>query len=145
MQRTDLHLIVDRVISFVRPMAEEKGVTISASLSPGPMVKDVDEDMIYRVFLNIVINGIHATEAGGAVEVKTATGTDGQAIISLSDTGVGMSEELASQIFQPFFTDKRKGTGLGLAIARNSVECHHGDIFVESREGHGSTFTVVLP
>lgn len=145
LQKRDLHLILQRAIGFIRPLAEEKNITISTELTPGPIFKEVDEDMIYRVFLNVLINGIQAMEGGGTVHVATSTGTDGQAMVRLSDTGAGMSEEMASQIFQPFFSDKRKGTGLGLAIARNSIERHHGDIQVESKEGVGSTFTITLP
>ncbi len=144
-QRHDLNLIVGRAINFLRPMAEEKGVTITADLASLPLFKEVDEDMIYRALLNVLINGIQATEDGGSVRVATSLGAEGQAILCLTDTGIGMSAEMKAQVFQPFFTDKRKGTGLGLAIARNSIERHHGDILVESEEGVGSTFTIILP
>jgi signal transduction histidine kinase len=65
--------------------------------------------------------------------------------IMIRDTGKGMSPEKAEQIFEPFFSDKNRGTGLGLAITRNIIEQHHGIISVESREGEGTTFTIVLP
>jgi signal transduction histidine kinase len=67
------------------------------------------------------------------------------AVIMVRDNGKGMSADKVEQIFKPFFTDKNRGTGLGLAISRNNIEQHHGTIAVESREGEGTMFTIVLP
>lgn len=145
LQPHDLNQILRRAIGFIRPLAEEKTITITEDLGTEPIYKQVDEDMIYRVFLNILINGIQATEDGGSVQVSVTRNEDGRAIVRITDTGSGMSEEMVEQIFQPFFTDKRKGTGLGLAIAHNSIERHHGEILVDSSEGVGSTFTIILP
>lgn len=145
LQPHDLSQIVRRAIGFIRPLAEEKAITITEDLGPEPVYKQVDEDMIYRVFLNILINGIQATADGGTVGVSVIRNGDGRAVVRIADTGSGMSEEMVDQIFQPFFTDKRKGTGLGLAIAHNSIERHHGEILVDSSEGVGSTFTIILP
>lgn len=69
----------------------------------------------------------------------------GAVTIMIRDNGKGMSAEKVEQIFNPFFTDKNRGTGLGLAITRNIIEHHHGTIEVESKEGEGTTFTIVLP
>jgi len=69
----------------------------------------------------------------------------GAVTIMIRDNGKGMSAEKIEQIFRPFFTDKNRGTGLGLAISRNIIEQHHGTIAVESKEGEGTTFTIVLP
>jgi signal transduction histidine kinase len=145
LQPHDLNQIVRRAIGFIRPLAEEKAITISEDLGSEPIYKQVDEDMIYRVFLNILINAIQATADDGTVRVSVTRSEDGRAIVRIADTGSGMSEEMVEQIFQPFFTDKRKGTGLGLAIAHNSIERHHGEILVDSSEGVGSTFTIILP
>lgn len=144
-QQHDLVQIIQRAIGFIRPLAEEKAITITADLGQEPIYKQVDEDMIYRVFLNILINGIQATANDGTVRVTASRDTDGRAVVRIADTGCGMTEEMVDQIFQPFFTDKRKGTGLGLAIAHNSIEQHHGEILVDSREGGGSAFTIYLP
>ncbi len=145
LQRHDVHQVLARAVGFIRPMAEEKEIAVDVEVLPEAMEKDLDEDMIYRVFLNVLINGLQATESGGRIRIETRRGPAGEAVVRVSDTGIGMSPELLDQVFQPFFTDKRKGTGLGLAIALNSVERHHGTISVESREGAGSTFTIVLP
>ena len=71
--------------------------------------------------------------------------TAGAVKIMVRDNGKGMSAEKVGQIFKPFFTDKNRGTGLGLAISRNIIEHHHGTIAVESKEGEGTLFTIVLP
>ncbi len=84
-------------------------------------------------------------ESGGTLTVKTYPLPHGKTVaIEISDTGVGMSEEKMEQIFTPFFTDKNRGTGLGLSISRNIIEKHGGSITVKSREGEGTTFTVIL-
>ena len=71
--------------------------------------------------------------------------TAGTVKIMIRDNGKGMSAEMTEQIFKPFFTDKNRGTGLGLAISRNIIEHHHGTIEVESKEGEGTLFIIVLP
>ena len=141
----DLLVILERAIGFTRSMADERGVTITVDLPPEPLMKQVDEDMLYRVFLNVLINGIQAMVEGGLLTVAADLTSKKQARISFSDTGTGISAEKVSQVFQPFFTDKNKGTGLGLAIVQNSVESHNGEILVESEENEGSTFTIILP
>ena len=141
----DLHVILERAIEFTHSMADERDVAIAVDLQSEPLMKQVDEDMLYRVFLNVLINGIQAMADGGTLTVKASLTADDRARISFSDTGTGMSAEKTAQVFQPFFTDKNKGTGLGLAIVQNSVERHNGEVLVESKEHEGSTFTIILP
>lgn len=146
LQSHDLHTILNRALEFTGPMAEAVKVNIEVDLHPDPLIRQVDEDMLYRVFLNLLINGIQAMDTdGGILAVATSVTPRAQARITFADTGAGMSEEKMEQIFQPFYTDKNKGTGLGLAIARNIVERHNGEILVESIEDEGSTFTIILP
>jgi len=105
----------------------------------------VDEDMLYRAFLNIILNAIQAMESGGSLLVRTSLSDEGQITVSFSDDGPGISEEKAAQVFEPFFTDKSKGTGLGLAIAKNIVEEHGGEIRVESRVEEGTDIVITFP
>lgn len=108
-----------------------------------------------QVVLNILVNAAHAVgdclEAGsgekGTITIRTKR-ADHFAEIQIHDTGTGMPEEVRKQVFEPFFTTKGtgKGTGHGLAIARAIiVDKHHGEIGVESEEGHGTTFIIKLP
>jgi two-component system NtrC family sensor kinase len=106
-----------------------------------------------QVFLNLIINAAHAiapcaqqTGAKGMIRLRTAL-EDRDVVISIEDSGCGISEQLQQRIFDPFFTTKEvgRGTGQGLSIARSIVERHHGTLSVKSVVGEGSTFTVRLP
>ena len=141
----DIHTILNRAISFVRSMADNQKIQISTQFYHDPLIKQIDEDMLYRAFLNILLNGIQAMPDGGELVVSSDLLITGQVRINLADTGIGMSAEKIENIFQPFFTDKSKGTGLGLAIARNSIESHQGEIRVSSKEHEGTTFNIILP
>jgi|UniRef100_A0A7C3WGC2 PAS domain S-box-containing protein len=103
-----------------------------------------DAHQLHQVLLNLIKNALEAMPKGGQLTV-TSRVKDGQAEISITDTGEGMTPEVLAKIFQPYFTTKQKGTGLGLAICRNIIEEHGGRIFVESNPGQGSTFTIQIP
>ncbi len=99
-----------------------------------------------QVFLNLLVNAAQAMDKPGTITVKTWSEPD-WVCVAVSDTGKGMTEEVRTRVFEPFFTSKPagKGTGLGLPISVDIVHKHHGDIQVESEPGKGSTFTVRLP
>ena len=145
LKKIDIIHILDRVVRFIRSMAEEQQIDIKTDFKPETLIKPADEDMLYRAFLNILLNGIQAMRDGGTLTLVTEKLPDGSARIALSDTGCGMTPEKVEQIFQPFYTDKSKGTGLGLAIVRNSIASHNGQIFVSSKINDGTTFTIILP
>ncbi len=168
LSRVDVNAVVCKALQFVEPNAREKNVELRAELDPALPPIGLDQDMFYRALLNILVNGLQAMDDQGVLQVSTtkgeaaglATSKDGQMIrepgaaqerstgsvkIIVRDNGKGMSAEKAEQIFKPFFSDKNRGTGLGLAISRNIIEHHHGTIAVESKEGEGTTFTIVLP
>ena len=103
-----------------------------------------------QVFVNILINAVHAIEDKGTITISTDIAiVDGEDFVkvSISDTGKGMSEKIMKKIFDPFFTSKEVGvgTGLGLSISHGIIEDHKGCIEVESEEGKGSTFIIYLP
>ncbi len=106
-----------------------------------------DPNQLRQVFLNIVVNARHAMPNGGRLTVQTQVGADGGAEISFTDTGCGMTSEIAQRIFDPFFTTKSDngGSGVGLFLCRNIVRDHRGTLSVSSRPGEGSTFLVRLP
>ena len=104
----------------------------------------VDEDMVRRVFINVITNAHEAMPAGGRLTISTRTG-DGYAEIEFEDTGAGISHEDLSRIFDPLFTTKGKGTGLGLAVCRQVMEKHGGSINASSTPQGATTFTVRLP
>jgi signal transduction histidine kinase len=141
----DLQKIIVRAVDFTRTMAEKQNVQVEVRSETELISRQADEDMLYRAFLNILLNAIQAMKDGGLLIIETGLSEDGLVKISFSDTGPGISEDKITQIFEPFYTDKSKGTGLGLAIVKNIIEQHGGEIFVESREHEGTRFTIIFP
>ena len=94
--------------------------------------------------LNLITNGYEAMPDGGALTVSAAS-AEGSAQITVTDTGLGMSDETCQNIFTPFFTGKARGIGLGLAVTKRVVEAHGGTITVESTPSAGSSFTITVP
>lgn len=109
-----------------------------------PMVQ-ADSGQMQQVILNLLLNAMEATPAGGTITVSTRSGRFGTVEVVIADTGKGLSEEACAKVFEPFYTTKPKGSGLGLAITRRLVEQHHGEIEVVSVLGHGAVFTITLP
>lgn len=142
----DINQSISQVLHFVEADLGEKGIELKKELHSGIGKITIDPDLFYRALLNILVNGIQAMPDGGTLHVQTyIVRKDGSVAISIGDTGVGMSKEIAAKVFKPFFTNKHKGTGLGLAITKNIIDQHHGTIAVVSEEGKGTTFTITLP
>ncbi len=104
----------------------------------------VDSQQIVQVLNNLVINAYQAMPDGGKLTVNAKV-TRGYPQISLTDTGCGIARENMAKLFEPLFTTKARGIGLGLAVAENLIKANDGSLEVESEEGKGSTFTVILP
>jgi two-component system sensor histidine kinase AtoS len=105
-----------------------------------------DAETLYRAFSNLIINAIQAMPNGGILSISSKLDSSSSSLeISFRDTGIGMDETTAKNIFNPFFTTKDKGAGLGLALTRKIIEDHRGTIEVVSKKGMGTTFTVHLP
>ncbi len=141
--------VVHTVFTAVESLAAEKNLELKVSVSPEVAHGKGDEQRISQVFLNLVGNAIKFTEAG---EVRVeATASNDNFVVSVSDTGPGLSEADKQMIFEEFHqvdgssTRKKGGTGLGLSIAKRIVEMHGGRIWVESTLGQGSTFWFTLP
>jgi signal transduction histidine kinase len=110
---------------------------------------DADEARLGQALLNLILNAAQAIPEDDSHEhcIRVATYTDGQtnAVIEVSDTGVGISPDALPRIFDPFFTSKPEGVGMGLSIAHGTIRRLGGEITVRSTPGSGSTFRVVLP
>lgn len=110
-----------------------------------------DPDKLRQVFLNLAVNAVDAMKKeGGTLTVRTRlydSGPEGAVEVSFTDTGCGIRPEDIERIFDPFFTtkDEGEGTGLGLSISYGIISDHNGRMWVESAEGKGSTFHIVLP
>jgi len=101
-------------------------------------------DELFQVFLNLGLNAFEKMEQGGTLTVNTRV-VEGEIKVSFADTGEGMSKEVLSKIFTPFFSTKKQGLGLGLYMAHNIIHAHGGEIDVQSKLGAGTVMTVILP
>jgi two-component system NtrC family sensor kinase len=119
---------------------------IQVIFTPAPDLSPVhgNSDQLRQVFLNLVLNAMDAMPHGGTLTVRTVAGPT-VAVVEVQDTGIGMPAAVRERLFEPFFTNKPQGTGLGLSISAHIITQHGGHIEVESSEGQGSTFRVVLP
>ncbi len=143
-QPSDLNEIVESAIieSGVKNLSR---INFIEELNPLPMVI-VDPENIERVILNLIINAVESIADNGTIKVTTSVNSDNLALISISDTGCGMSQDfIRYRLFQPFQTTKSKGIGIGLYQCKMIINAYGGNIDVESKQGVGSTFTVKLP
>jgi len=145
----DMNEIVDEVMELLRPkwdnnyLAREINLNVVKKLNPIPPVTGNSAEL-REVLSNIIINSIEAMPCGGRIIINTSLDNE-YVIVSVSDTGTGMSEETKLNIFKPFFTTKDKGTGLGMYVSQSIAKKFCGDIMFESKEGGGTIFKVSLP
>jgi PAS domain S-box-containing protein len=147
-------------LSELIKQAFPKTITVTLDLNPMPLPVMADSNQLSQALLNICINARDAMPAGGSLTIRTEKMDEHEArerhheaeavsyvSIIISDTGMGMEEEVQARIFEPFFTTKGvgEGTGLGLAIVYGIVKEHQGFIDVESEPNRGTTFWIVLP
>jgi two-component system sensor histidine kinase AtoS len=105
-----------------------------------------DRESLRSVFTNLVINAVEAIDgAGGSVWINLSDTGLNSVKVDVIDTGHGISPHDISKVFEPYFSTKETGTGLGLAIVKKAVDDHGGTISVASKEGTGTTFTIILP
>jgi two-component system NtrC family sensor kinase len=150
---TDINELVRSAVKLVENNALVKGVHLTFTPIEGLPVRKVDRSAMQGVLLNIIMNALDATRAGGSILVTTNLGysastmTEKRIEISVTDTGHGIPSENLDKIFDPFFTTKDvgQGTGLGLSVSLGIIERHGGSIQVQSTMGKGSTFTTWLP
>jgi signal transduction histidine kinase len=105
-----------------------------------------DRVQLQQVFMNLMLNAIEAMkDTGGDLTIRSGLNTEGQLLISISDTGVGLPSENTERIFDAFHTTKPQGTGMGLAITRSIMESHGGRIWATANQGAGAIFHFTLP
>lgn len=147
-ERCDLDRIAQEAVDLLTPLAREQNLSITAE--PTPVHCHGEPGQLGQVVTNLVSNAIHYNRPGGEVHVKVSA-ENGAAVLTVRDTGAGISAEDLPRIFDRFYrADKSRSnaagrTGLGLAITKAIVEAHDGTIDAFSEPGHGSTFTVRLP
>jgi PAS domain S-box-containing protein len=143
----DVNELIREMIVLLRSEANRYSISIRIELAEDlPMVM-ADRVQLQQVFMNLMLNGIDAMKGmTGEGELTIKSGADdGQVLVSVSDTGVGLPPEQAEQIFKAFFTTKDQGTGMGLPISRSIIESHGGHLWAIGASGRGATFQFTLP
>ncbi len=143
-QDCSLTEIIKKNLNLLQLELAKRAISVKDNLDGRQLPLKADPELLYRAFLNIFINSIHAIDGKGTITVSGNEKKDYYEI-RVTDTGKGISPEHLSKVFDPFFTTKDKGTGLGLSIVRKIIEGHRGSISVESKEGMGTTVIVRLP
>jgi signal transduction histidine kinase len=146
---TEISSVISKAIESVQPHAMRKDLEIISKISAPLHPVNGDEGTLVETVVNILANAIKYSRQKSEIIVK-AEEIEGNIVIAISDTGIGIPQEDLPFIFTDFFTGKdgqkiEKSSGLGLAITRRIVEAHNGSVSVESELGKGSTFTFRLP
>jgi PAS domain S-box-containing protein len=152
-QRLELNELARRTLEDYRPTFEKAGVRLDLEAAPGPVHVDVDGHRIARVVGNLLHNAARFTPPGGRVTVTVASDVPaGRAVVSVADTGKGLTPERTARAFEPFtqaaetLDQHEGGLGLGLALVKGVVELHGGEVSATSAgPGQGSRFVVRLP
>ena len=144
-QSVALEPLVRGVFRLVERQSRDAGVALALDLADPHLRAVVDADKISQVLLNLLLNALDATPAGGQVTVHVADRGAGGIRIQVRDTGAGIDPADQPHIFEPYFSTKKTGTGLGLAIVHNIVKAHRGDILVARRAGGGTVVSISLP
>jgi PAS domain S-box-containing protein len=149
-ETVQLSAIIDAVFPLIEPQAAARDVKLERGSCPADTFVRADTAKVEQILFNLLSNAVKFTAAGGRVAVSCGA-ANGQAMLTVLDTGVGIPAEKLEAIFEPFvqlgrsLTTPHEGTGLGLAISRDLARAMGGDITVESKPGEGSVFAVTLP
>jgi len=144
----DVNEVIEEMIPLLRSEASRYSIFIGSDLANDLPKVRADHVQLQQVFMNLMLNGIEAMmnrQPPGKLIVKSQQAEDGQILVSVSDTGSGLSAEHAEQMFNAFFTTKPHGTGMGLPISRSIIESHGGRLWAAENSPRGATFSFTLP
>jgi len=142
----DVNEVLGEMLDLLRTEANRYSIAMRTELPVQLAKATADRVQLQQVLLNLMLNGIEAMrDSGGELTVRAQLGGDGQLMISVSDTGVGLPAENPDQIFTAFFSTKPQGSGMGLTISRSIVEAHGGRLWATANPVQGATFHFTLP
>ncbi|HEX6284524.1 MAG TPA: ATP-binding protein, partial [Pyrinomonadaceae bacterium] len=146
LQDLDIRAEAEDALRLVEVRAGECGIETNI-VQDGTLPHVVgDRESLRSAFTNLVINAVEAIDgSGGSVSIRLSNLGQNSVKVEVTDTGCGISPDDISKVFEPYFSTKETGTGLGLAIVKKAIDDHGGTISVASREGSGTTFTIILP
>ncbi|MGI9066404.1 MAG: sensor histidine kinase [Pyrinomonadaceae bacterium] len=142
----DLRSEAEDAMRVISAQAAESGIETSLKEENKVPLVVADKDSLRSVFTNLLINSLEAMDGeGGSIGIKLAGEAVDRVRVEITDTGRGIAPEDIAKIFEPYYSTKETGTGLGLAIVKKAIDDHGGSISVSSKEGGGTTFTIMLP
>ena len=142
----EVNEVIREMVIMLQNEANRHSITLRTDFAEGLPKVMADRVQLQQVLMNLMLNGMEAMRgASGELVIKSQLAEDGQLLVSVTDTGVGLPAENAEQIFNPFFTTKPQGTGLGLVITRSIIEAHGGRIWATANSCRGATFRFTLP
>jgi signal transduction histidine kinase len=148
--RVNLNEVIEQAVPLTQPkwkgqaLADGRTIKVELDLAKLPPISGNAAEL-REVATNLIFNAVNAMPAGGTITLRSST-NDGQAVLEVSDTGEGMSEEVRTRCLEPFFSTKgEKGTGLGLSMVFGIIQRHEGSIEIQSTPGVGTTFRIRLP
>ena len=146
-RQTYVHAVIDTTLYMMESRLYKQKVTLARRIQPDLPPIAADPQQLERVLINLYLNAVDAMPDGGTLTVGAEQGSDKQTtVITVTDTGRGMTADEAHRIFQPFYTaNKKTGLGLGLSICERIIKNHGGRIEVQSEPGKGTTFKITLP
>lgn len=139
----DLREVVNELVEDFRGVFLGSRIELILRASE-PFFLRADRSLLRQAFINLLLNAFQAMPDGGKIEIGMERVDDDVQVI-FSDTGIGMDEETAVRLFEPFFSTKDRGTGLGMSITATIITAHEGRIQVQSEPGSGTVFTIVFP
>jgi nitrogen-specific signal transduction histidine kinase len=138
--------LIDNSLSICQPELDQNNIHVERILADDCPSVSVNADGITQVLLNLFRNAIESMKAGGVLTVETQYNSDNRTMcLRIQDTGRGIPPDVASRLFDPFYTTKQKGTGLGLAVSQQIIEEHYGTIEVDVTQSQGTAFIITLP
>lgn len=143
-EKHNVSLLLNELLDFTEPESQQLNIKVIRNFSPDLPEISLDSTQIKQALLNIILNANQSMKSGGQLTVS-AYKTNDHISIDITDTGNGIKPERINKLFDLFYSTKENGTGLGLAIAKRIIEMHGGSIKVKSREGEGTTFSILLP
>jgi signal transduction histidine kinase len=144
LQPVNLHAIINEVIALVEPDARRSGIQCRTEVSKIGELR-ADPALLRQALLNLALNACQAMPNGGKLTMGARTAKDKRVALTIEDTGVGISADKLDRIFDLYYTTKPEGSGIGLSIVYRIVQLHGGEVEVQSLEGRGTTFRVLLP
>jgi len=140
----NIAVLVNELLDFTEPEAQQLNIAIKRDINPDLPEIYIDSGQIKQALLNVILNAYQSMPSGGELNIKVYR-TDSHISIDITDTGEGIPQDRIGKLFNLFYSTKENGTGLGLSITKRIIDMHKGEIKVQSEEGKGSTFSIILP